>query len=97
MDRLEIISDITDHIKSRGGTFFEWYVGVATSPTSRLFIDHNVIKKTDKWIYCPADSEEIARSVERHFIEGLSASGGLGGGINPTFVYAYKKSNNTDP
>lgn len=93
----EIIKEIKEHIASRGGSYADWYVGIATDPQERLFKDHKVNKDTDKWIRRLADSEKQAREIEDYFVNTLKTDGGTGGGINPTSVYAYRKNSHTDP
>ena len=97
MDKQTIILEIKNHIADRGGSYSEWYVGIATDPETRLFNDHNVNRDTDKWIYKKADSEQMARDVEVYFLNQLKTDGGTGGGNIPNFVYAYRKSNHTEP
>ncbi|GIW62200.1 MAG: hypothetical protein KatS3mg090_0026 [Patescibacteria group bacterium] len=41
----EIISEIKSHMAQCGGSYSDWYVGIATDPRERLFIDHNVDEK----------------------------------------------------
>lgn len=79
-----------------GGSYKAWYVGIASEPRKRLFVDHGVVENGDAWIYEEAFSSADARSVERHFIDNLGTSGGPGGGDSAsTFVYAYKMNYHT--
>jgi len=95
---MEIIkTEIKSHIESGGGNYSAWYVGIATKPRERLFNDHRVNEKTDGWIFRHAESESAARQIEDYFVNTLGTDGGTGGGINPEYVYAYKKSSHSDP
>lgn len=85
-----VTSEINAHIRSRGGSYSAWYVGIASKPRDRLFVDHNVREQGDVWIFRDAGSATAARQIERHFLA-LGCKGGGGGGDNGTrFVYAYK-------
>ena len=89
-----VISDINDHIKKCGGSYSNWYAGIATDPSDRLFNDHNVDKDNDAWVYRDCGTESAARAVEKHFLN-LGCKGGPGGGIAPQYTYAYKINNHT--
>ena len=96
-DKNIIINDIKNHISKNGGSYSDWYVGIATNPKDRLFQDHNVNQNGDAWIFRQAESESIAREIEDYFVNTLNTDGGTGGGDNPDSVYAYKKKSHTDP
>lgn len=94
----QITTDILNHIKKRGGTFADWYVGISKDASDRLFNGHSVDKKVDGWIYRTASSSTVARAVEKHFCRELGTDGDCGGGdASANQVYAYKKSTRTDP
>jgi hypothetical protein len=94
----ELIGKIKNHIADRGGSYSEWYVGIAKDPKQRLFKDHNVNEDTDKWIHVGASSSTVARNVEDYFVSKLGTDGGSGGGDSSTIhVYAYRKNSHTDP
>jgi len=83
----EIISDIKNHI---GSNFKNWYIGIATDPRQRLFVDHGVDEKNGRWIFREAQSSDGARDIEIYLIDKLGTKGDSGGGDNTTkFVYAY--------
>ena len=87
----QIVADIKAHITSRGGTFDQWYVGIAADARDRLFSDHQVREKGDAWILRPAGTHQAARQIENHFVKRLGTRGGTGGGSTATrSVYAYK-------
>jgi hypothetical protein len=97
-DKQTIITNIKNHISSRGGGYSDWYVGIAEDPEKRLS-EHNVnLKSGDIWIYDHATSSDVAREVEKYFIEILKTDGGGGGGSDSSdYVYAYKKNQHTKP
>ena len=91
----QIINDIETHINKCGGSYFSWYVGIAANAKERL-IAHDVDKEA--YIYRTAASSQDARQIERYFTQTLSTDGGTGGGDQSTnMVYAYKKSQSTNP
>lgn len=93
----QIKEEIKNYITSSGGSYSNWYVGVASDPRARLFTDHAVQENGDYWIYQTADSSGDARDVEEYFLN-LGCDGGTGGGDSTTkSVYAYKKNSHTNP
>lgn len=73
----------------------DWYVGIATYPKERLFKDHNV-NENGKWIYNRVPmSETDARDTEAYLLKTYPFKGGVGGGDNPRYVYAYKITSKT--
>ena len=88
----EIIEAIENHIESQGDDFSEWYVGITSDPDTRLFDQHDVLKKnSDDWIVCVAKNSNIARKAEEHFTKwDITDGGGGGGNSRSRFVYAYK-------
>ena len=91
----EIISDIVNHVN--GEAYSKWYIGITKDVNSRLFGDHNVDEKTDRWIWRLAANENEARDIEKYFLN-LGMSGGGGGGDHQSkYVYAYRKSYTTRP
>jgi hypothetical protein len=84
------VMDIEDHIANCGGSYNDWYCGIASDPRQRLFSDHNVDEKKDAWIFRVCENETTARNVERYFL-GKGCRGDEGGGDWQTkYVYAYK-------
>ena len=97
MDYDAIIKEIETYMGKFKSYYSEWYVGIAFDPKDRLFNDHKVDEK-GIWIHRGADSDDVARDVEKYFIEQRKTDGGTGGGDSSTkIVYAYKKNTNTDP
>ncbi len=92
-----IKAEIKAHIQSRGGTYSDWYVGIASDPEERLFNDHNVDKENGKWCYRECENASVAREIEEYFINTLGTDGGSGGGDYTTkHVYAYRKTLSTN-
>jgi hypothetical protein len=74
-----------------------WYVGIASDVRHRLFIDHKVLEHTGCWAFATAMTHDIAREVERIYLN-AGCDGGSGGGDYTTrTVYVYLKTNTTNP
>lgn len=92
----EIKQEIKAHIDKEGSAYSNWYVGI-TNNIDRRSNEHNVDRELSWWIYRTANSDEIARKIEKYFI-GLGTDGGDGGGDETSkIVYAYKKTSTTNP
>ena len=91
-----IVDEINKYLAGFTNTkYSDWYVGIASSPQDRLFVDHSV-SQDGNWVYAEAKSHFEARTVEQYFIDKLKTKGGPGGGDNTTkFVYAYLITNST--
>ena len=82
MTKDAIINDLEKHLSDSVKQYYrDFYVGITNDENRCLFTDHNVDKDNDWWIYCKADSEEIARDVEKYYLE-IGMKGDIGGG-NP--------------
>lgn len=91
----QVAIEIQNHMNQCGGSYREWYVGIASDVRKRLFMDHNVHEKGDAWIFRDCGMDMVARSVEKYFID-KGCDGGSGGGDQTTkYVYAYRKAPHT--
>lgn len=87
----QVVAEIEAHIRQCGGTFRQWYVGIAANARNRLFSDHRVRETNDAWIYREAGTHQTARQIEDYFVNRLGTRGGTGGGSAASrLVYAYK-------
>ena len=94
-NKAQIIQAIADYVQKHGGSYGQWYCGIAADARKRLFNDHNVDEARDAWIYDTCASSDEARAVEDHFVA-KGMRGGPGGGDSATkAVYAYKITNST--
>lgn len=86
----EIIDKFNHHLKKSGKRYYsEFYVGISKNAPKRLFEEHHVDMKTSWWIYETADSSDIAREVEKHYLQlGMRGSDG-GGDTSSNMVYCY--------
>ena len=94
--RNQIIEDIDNHLRCSGKRYYsEFYIGISSDARRRLFQEHHVKEKGSWWIYRTADSSDIARDVERHYLA-LGMRGGDGGGDESALmVYCYAVSPTT--
>lgn len=90
----EIVDKIIEFASEQDAVISKWYVGIAHDIKQRLFVDHKVNEVSDKWIYCPSDSAEIAFEAEKRLLN-KGFDGGPGGSENPKFVYSYLKNDYT--
>ena len=65
-----------------------WYIGITDDTDERKADHENKGKNVKAWKHWRADSEAVARSVEKHF-QKLGMTGKPSGGKNPTYVYIY--------
>lgn len=85
---LDLLSDIINYIGYDNKQ--NLYVGIATNPRDRLFVDYCVDERNGQWIYQNAVTETDARDTEKYLLEAYPFRGDVGGGFYPTYVYAYK-------
>ena len=89
-----IVNELYNYYTKSGGDYNNWYVGITNDIDSRLYGDHNVSRK-GVWYHAEADSNDVARQVENHFLDlGMDGKGG-GGKSNSNFVYTYHKTLST--
>ena len=95
MTYLEIITEISNRVKDYN--FNQLYCGITSDIESRVYGDHNVPKEGDTFYAVEADSNEIARDVERYFLKnGMEGDEG-GGDDSSNYVYVYHMTSSTKP
>ncbi len=91
-----IIERIDEHLKNSGRRYYsDFYIGITNDPERRLFDEHNVKKDYMWWIYSKADNIEIARKVEKHYLDKGMRGGDGGGDDTSVYVYCYTVSPTT--
>ncbi len=93
----QIITDIDAYMRQHGSPNSTWYVGIASDVRDRLFNDHNVNEKSGVWIFRQAISSSVAREVEKAYLDAGCDGGSGGGDASTIYVYAYRKTNSTNP
>ena len=83
-------SEIKQAIQQKiGQTKYDiWTIGITDDPHRRKFEHDNKRQDTNYWKDWKADTEAIARNLEKHFIDN-GMKGGTGGGEDPTYVYIF--------
>lgn len=86
----EIVNQIDAHLKKSGRRYYsEFYIGISQDARKRLFEEHHVDRENSWWIYTTAISADVAREVEKHYLD-LGMRGGTGGGDDKSnMVYCY--------
>lgn len=94
----EIIQSIEEHLKKSTKLFYsDFYIGITEDIRDCLFGYHQVEEKTDWWIYCFADTEEIARKIEKFYLQ-KGMDGGVGRDKDngeTKYVYCYEINEHT--
>jgi hypothetical protein len=86
MNKQELINTIE---RKRGGSDDNiWIIGITNDPERRKSEHQADGKHVNFWKHWRADSESIARDVEKHFLD-KGMKGGGGGGDNPRYIYIF--------
>lgn len=96
MDYNLIVSKINEHLKNSSKRYYsDFYIGITDNIERRLFGEHNVSKQGQWYIHAQADNIDIARDVEKHFLDkGMQGDDG-GGNDTSVYVYCYEVTQNT--
>lgn len=86
----EIINNIRTYISNSNTTYPNWHIGIAQDPEKCLFNDHNIQKENSWWIYSYTGTGNIAREIEKYFLDLGCKGGDTGGDKNSKHIYAYK-------
>lgn len=91
-----IIDEINAHLSKSGRRFYsDFYIGITDDIERRMFTEHNVKKEKSWWIYRTAINTDIARKIEKYFLEkGMRGDNG-GGNDSSNIVYCYAVSPTT--
>ena len=96
MDYNTVIKRIESYMSKFDGDYSDWYVGITKDLDEKLFELHKV-DENGKWIAFGADTEEVAKKIQKYFLDKKTDG-------NPTqleedarIVYAYKKNSMTVP
>ena len=83
-------SDLKAAIERKKGTtsYDIWTIGITNDPERRKNEHKNEGRIVSYWSHWKANSETIARNVEKYFID-KGMKGGGGGGENPRYVYVF--------
>jgi hypothetical protein len=65
-----------------------WTIGITDDPERRRAEHDNAHDNTKYWMHWKADTETIARNVEKYFLD-KGMKGSTGGGEHPIYVYIF--------
>ncbi len=77
-------TQIKSEIENIVSTYSSWTIGITDDPERRKGEHGN----PSHWHQWKADSEQIARNVEKHFLD-KGMKGATGGGFSPNYVYIF--------
>ena len=90
----EILSSIDNHLFQSTKRFYkDFYIGITDDIENCLFGSHNVDRNSDWWIYCPANSEEIAKRIRTYFLDKGMAGNSTDEKQGSNCVYCYEITN----
>ena len=78
------------------GYYSDWYVGITKDLEESLFNKHKV-EENGIWISFGADTDEIAKKVEKYFLDKNTDGDPTELQENTRIVYIYKKNSDTIP
>jgi len=90
-----VIAEIGAYVANCGGSYLDWYCGIAAQPRERLFTGHAVREQGDAWIYRSCTDSETARAIERFFLARGMKGGPGGGDDDSACIYAYRIAGHT--
>ncbi len=96
MDYHTVIKRIETYMSKFEGDYSDWFVGITKNLDEGLFQLHKV-EETGIWISFGADTEEVAKKVERYFLDKKTDGNLKALEENTRIVFVYKKNSNTIP
>ena len=96
MDFKTVIKRIESYMNKFDGDYSDWYVGITDDLDGELFELHKVDEK-GIWISFGADTEEVAKKVQKYFLNKKTDGILKDSQINLRIVYAYRKNSETTP
>lgn len=96
MDVKTVIKRIESYMSKFEGEYTDWYVGITNDLDEQLFDLHKVDEK-GVWISFGADTEEVAKKVQKYFLDKKTDGIIEDENSEARTVYAYKKNSKTTP
>jgi len=90
-------NEIKTYMYSYSRLYAFWYVGITATPETRLFNDHRISKRFDKWVCVECTNSESARNTEEALLRLGCDGGSSGGNKTSNYVYAYFKTPSSKP
>jgi hypothetical protein len=92
---LGAIAHLQGHIQKNGGSYAEWYVGIARDVPTRL--EQHRATTVNIPGFCEVDSREDAQATEQHLMK-RGCRGVVTGAVEEAkWVYIYKVGDSTQP
>ena len=91
----EAVNEVQSYMAGVGGNWSDWYVGITSDIKSRLFGEHGVDEKTDRWIFRLCVNSATARQAEDYFVKKGTKGDTGGGDYSSNFLYAYLVTSKT--
>ncbi len=96
MDYRTVIKRIENYMSKFEGDYSDWYIGITKDLDEELFNLHK-IEESGIWISFGADTDEVAKKVEKYFLDKKTEGNPTNLEENTRIVYVYKKNSNTTP
>lgn len=96
MDYNTVIKRIETYMKKFEGDYPDWYIGITKDLEEGLFELHKV-EENGIWISFGADTEDVAKKVEKYFLDKKTDGNPKPLEENARIVYVYKKNGKTTP
>ena len=96
MDYNTVIKRMETYMSKFEGDYSDWFVGITKDLDEGLFQMHKV-EETGSWISFGADTDEIAKKIEKYFLDKKTDGNPIDLEENTRIVYVYKKNSNTTP
>jgi len=96
MDYNTVIKRMQTYMSKFEGNYSDWYIGITKDLDEGLFNTHKV-EENGIWISFGADTDEIAKKVEKYFLDKNTDGNPRELPENTRIVYIYKKNSDTIP
>ena len=96
MDYNTVIKRIRTYMSKFEGDYSDWYVRITKDLDEGLFQLHKV-EENGIWISFGADTDEVAKKVEKYFLDKKTDANPVVLEEDTRIVYVYKKNSDTTP
>jgi len=96
MDYNTVIKRMQTYMSKFDGDYPDWYFGITKDLDEELFNLHKV-EENGIWISFGADTDQIAKKVEKYFLDKKTDGNPMELEENTRIVYIYKKNSYTIP
>ena len=96
MDYNTVIKRMETYMSKFEGDYSDWYVGITKDLDEGLFQLHKV-EENGIWISFGADTDEVAKKVEKYFLDKKTDGNPIELEENTRIVFVYKKNSDTTP